>query len=106
MDGLVGRGEGIAVSSREVSERTRVERAMRQSEQRLRAAVDTQLDPFAIYSAVRDRAGRVVDLRTEFINRAACDFSQIAAEDQLGRGLCWSCFLSWPRAGSLSCAGR
>ena len=59
---------------------------MRASE-RLRAAVDTQLDPFAIYSAVRDRAGRVVDVRTEFINRAACDFSQIAAEDQLGRGL-------------------
>ena len=87
MDGVVGRGEGIVVSSREVTERTRVERAMRQSEQRLRAAVDAQLDPFAIYSAVRDRAGRVVDLRTEFINRAACDFSQIAAEDQLGRGL-------------------
>ena len=82
-----GRGGGIAVSSREVTERTRVERAMRQSEQRLRAAVDAQLDPFAIYSAVRDRAGRVVDVRTEFINRAACDFSQIAAEDQLGRGL-------------------
>ena len=75
------------MSPREVTERTRVERAMRQSEQRLRAAVDAQLDPFAIYSAVRDRAGRVVDLRTEFLNRAACDFSQIAAEDQLGRGL-------------------
>ena len=75
------------MSPREVTERTRVERAMRQSEQRLRAAVDAQLDPFAIYSAVRDRAGRVVDVRTEFINRAACDFSQIAAEDQLGRGL-------------------
>ncbi len=87
MDGVVGRCEGIAVSPRKMTERTRVERAMRQSEQRLRAAVDAQLDPFAIYSAVRDRAGRIVDLRTEFINRAACDFSQIAAEDQLGRGL-------------------
>lgn len=84
---VVGRGEGIVVSPREVSDRTRVERAMRQSEQRLRAAVDAQLDPFAIYSAVRDRAGRVVDLRTEFINRAACDFSQIAAE---GPARTWS----------------
>ena len=36
---------------------------------------------------MRDSAGRVVDVRTEFINRAACEFSQIAAEDQLGRGL-------------------
>ena len=87
VEAVVGRGEGIAVSSREVTERTRVERAMRQSEQRLRAAVDAQLDPFAISSAVRDRAARVVDLRTEFINRAARDFSQIAARDQLGRGL-------------------
>ena len=60
---------------------------MGESEQRLRAAVDTQLDAFAIYSAVRDSAGRVVDVRTEFINRAACEFSQITAEEQLGRGL-------------------
>ena len=77
VEAVVGRGEGIAVSPREVTDRTRVERAMRQSEQRLRAAVDAQLDPFAISSAVRDRAARVVDLRTEFINRAARDFSQI-----------------------------
>jgi signal transduction histidine kinase len=70
-----------------VTERTRVEQAMRDSEQRLRAAVDMQLDAFAIYSAVRDNAGRVVDVRTEFINRAACEFSQIVAGDQLGRGL-------------------
>ena len=75
------------VGWREVTERTRIERAVRESEQRLRAAVDTQLDPFAIYSPVRDGAGRVVDVRTEFINRAACEFSQIATEEQLGRGL-------------------
>ena len=75
------------VGWREVTERTRIERAVRESEQRLRAAVDTQLDPFAIYCAVRDSAGRVVDVRSEFINRAACEFSQIAAEGQLGRGL-------------------
>ena len=87
VEAVVGRGEGIAVSPREVTDRTRVERAMRQSGQRLRPAVDAQLDPFAIYSAVRDSAGRVVDLRTEFINRAASEFSQIIAEEQLGRGL-------------------
>jgi PAS domain-containing protein len=47
-----------------VTERTRIERAARESEERLRAAVDTQLDAFAIYSAVRDSAGRVVDVRS------------------------------------------
>jgi PAS domain-containing protein len=78
---------GETLGWREVIERTPIERAVRESEQRLRAAVDTQLDAFAIYSAVRDSAGRVVDVRTEFINRAACEFSQIAAEGQLGRGL-------------------
>ena len=84
---MVALGNGVAVSGREVTERMRIERAMRESDERLRAAVDTQLDPFAIYSAVRDSAGRVVDVRTEFINRAACELSQITAEDQLGRGL-------------------
>jgi signal transduction histidine kinase len=75
------------VGEPEVTERTPIERAVRESDDRLRAAVDTQLDPFAIYSPVRDSAGRVVDVRTEFINRAACDFSHITAEGQLGRGL-------------------
>ena len=70
-----------------MTERTPIEQAARESDERLQAAVDTQLDPFAIYSAVRDRAGRVVDVRTEFINRAACELSQITAEEQLGRGL-------------------
>ncbi len=84
---MVAFGDGVAVSGREVTKRMRIERAMGESDERLRAAVDTQLDAFAIYSAVRDSAGRVVDVRTEFINRAACEFSQIAAEDQLGRGL-------------------
>ena len=60
---------------------------MGESEQRLRAAVDTQLDAFAIYSAVRDSTGRVVDVRTQFINRAACELGQITAEEQLGRDL-------------------
>ena len=82
-----GRWDETLVGWRGVTERTRIERAVRESDERLRAAVDTQLDPFAIYSAVRDSAGRVVDVRTEFINRAACEFSQIAAEGQLGRGL-------------------
>lgn len=84
---MVAFGNGIGVSGRGVTERMRIERAMRESDKRLRAAVNTQLDAFAIYSAMRDSAGRVVDVRTEFINRAACEFSQIAAEDQLGRGL-------------------
>ena len=75
------------VGERQVTERARVERAVQESEQRLQAAVDTQLDPFAIYTAVRDGTGRVVDVRTEFINRAASEVSQITAEDQLGRGL-------------------
>jgi signal transduction histidine kinase len=70
-----------------VSERTRIERAVRENDQRLRAAVDTHLDPFAIYSAVRDGTGRVVDVRTEFVSRAACELGQITAEDQLGGGL-------------------
>ena len=51
-----------------MTEHTRIEQAMGESEQRLRAAVDTQLDAFAIYSAVRDSTARVVDVRTEFIN--------------------------------------
>ena len=99
------RWDETLVGWREATERTPSEPAVRESDERLRAAVDTQLDPFAIYSPVRDSAGRVVDVRTEFINRAACEFSQITAEHQLGRGLL-ELFPEMASSRIFSCIGR
>ena len=55
------------------------ERALRESEDRFRAAVDAMPDGLVVYSAIRDEDGAIVDFRCEFANRAA-------EEDQPLRG--------------------
>lgn len=59
----------------------------RESKQRLRAALETRVDTLAIDNAVRDSAGRVVDVRGELVHRGFCEFGQITGDDQLGRRL-------------------
>jgi two-component system CheB/CheR fusion protein len=45
----------------------------------------TSLDPFGIYSAIRDASGRIVDFRVEYVNDAATEANGLAREEQVGR---------------------
>ncbi len=63
-------------------------RAMRLSDERLHACLEGMLDCFGIFSSIRDEAGRIVDFRIDYLNRAACSNNRMPLEDQLGRGLC------------------
>lgn len=58
------------------------------SEQRFRTSIETMLDCFGVYTAIRDDRGQIIDFRTEFLNDAACLNNQMSLEEQLGRGLC------------------
>ncbi len=55
---------------------------------RFRSVVETTLDAFGIYSAVRDAAGQITDFRVEYVNEAACAANRMTADEQIGRGLC------------------
>ncbi len=72
----------------EITERKRVEEARQQeSEERLRTSVEASLDGFAIFSAIRDKAGHIVDFRYEYINEAGCRLNQRSCEEQIGHTL-------------------
>ena len=62
------------------------ERALRESEDRFRAAVDAMPDGLVVYSAIRDEDGAIVDFRCEFANRAAEEDQPLRASgDRIGR---------------------
>ncbi len=50
-------------------------------------AVDSMLDCFGIYRAVRDPAGAIVDFTVEYVNEAACVSDGMSREAQIGRRL-------------------
>jgi PAS domain-containing protein len=58
-----------------------------QVETLLRRATDALEDCFAVYRAVRDEQGGVVDFQVEHLNEAACADMESAREDLVGRNL-------------------
>jgi signal transduction histidine kinase/DNA-binding response OmpR family regulator len=72
----------------ELAERRQVEADLKVSEERFRTSVENMLDCFAIYRAVRNDQGQIVDFEVEYINDAACLDSQRTREEHLSRSLC------------------
>jgi PAS domain S-box-containing protein len=80
-------GDSATLIVRDVSERERAEEALRRSEERFRTSLDTMLDCFGIYSAVRDERGQIVDFRCEYVNEAACEATGLTSDQQVGHRL-------------------
>ncbi len=51
---------------------------------RLRATLDSLLDPHLVLSAIRDEAGPIVDFRFDDVNDAACEYLRSPREQLLG----------------------
>ena len=68
-------------------ENARLRLQLQQSNDLLRASLDTMLDCFGIYSAIRDATGQITDFRFEYLNAAALESNHMTAAD-MGRGLC------------------
>lgn len=67
--------------------RKRMEEELRRSQEQFETCVENMLDCFAICTAVRDRAGAIVDFRVDYANRAAVEMSGLAREEGIGRRL-------------------
>jgi PAS domain S-box-containing protein len=81
----VGSSDGLAtLILRDVSERERAEEALRASEERFRSSLETMLDCFGIYRAVRDEQGLIVDFTCEYVNEAACTVVGLSREELIG----------------------
>jgi PAS domain S-box-containing protein len=73
IDNLVACAGGqLVVSARDVTDRRRVEVALRASEERFQTAIGAMLDAFVIFSPVRDDHGEIVDFRYAYVNAAYC----------------------------------
>ncbi len=72
---------------RELSERKQAETSLRESEERSRTSLESMLDAFGVYAAIRDPSGRIVDFRVEYVNAAACAANRMTREEQTGKGL-------------------
>lgn len=71
----------------DISERKKAEAALGEIEARFRSSVESLLDGFGTFSAVRDDSGSIVDFRYDYINDAGCRLNQMPREQQLGHTL-------------------
>jgi PAS domain S-box-containing protein len=68
-------------------ENTRLRRQLQQSQDLLRVSIDTMLDCFGIYTAIRSETGQIIDFRFDYLNVAALESNRMTAAD-IGRGMC------------------
>lgn len=54
-------------------------------EDQLLARLDAVSEPLTIATAIRDRDGRLLDFRVEFVNQAAADWAGVPREQMIGR---------------------
>ncbi|MGH9174015.1 MAG: PAS domain-containing protein, partial [Vicinamibacterales bacterium] len=72
-----GRPRQMTGTVLDISERTRAEEALRESEERLRAASESGFDVFQVLRAVRDARGAIVDFTFIHLNRRAEEFLRL-----------------------------
>lgn len=58
-----------------------------QAQERLRALIDTMLDPWVLMEALRDADGRIVDFVYRDANSAACRYNRLEHDELVGRTL-------------------
>ena len=70
---------------RDISATKAMEAALREREERFRLSVENLLDAFAIYSAIRDADGKIVDFEVAYVNEAACKLTGRTWAEYLGQ---------------------
>ncbi|TEB07169.1 Sporulation kinase E [Pelotomaculum schinkii] len=64
-----------------------MEERIQKNEERFQTFVDSMLDCFAVYSAVRDKSGKITDFLLDYVNDAACHNFKMTREEQIGRSI-------------------
>ncbi len=64
-------GDGLMVIMRDISEARRVEQALKQQAERLRATLDASINGIMSFTAIRDETDQIVDLLIDTVNQAA-----------------------------------
>lgn len=80
--------ETVVATVRDITDRKQAEVQLQEREELFRTSVETMLDCFGIYSAIRDESGEVIDFRIDYVNTAVCTNNGLSQNQQIGRGLC------------------
>ena len=87
---MVPNGNGdhvVAVSWRDIDDLVRARDAAERETERLRAVLDSSLDPRVMLTAVRDDAGSITDFRIDDANARACDALGLSRDRLIGARL-------------------
>ena len=76
---------GAVSASRDMTEQKAVERALRESEARVRGAVQASLDAMFICQSIRDTAGGIIDFACLDVNARAAALVNLPEADMIGR---------------------
>jgi PAS domain S-box-containing protein len=80
-------GERLRSTIHSAIKNVQLSQELQRSEERFRTSIDNMLDCFGIFSAVRQQMGQILRFRVDYMNAAACEFSQIMSGAQ-GEYLC------------------
>lgn len=69
----------------DITQQKRADQQLMESEMRFRAAQEASLDAFVIFEPVKDKDGRVVDLKVIYVNPMAAQFCRSTPEQMEGR---------------------
>ncbi|RUR84200.1 hypothetical protein PCC6912_17940 [Chlorogloeopsis fritschii PCC 6912] len=78
---------GLTIVIAEITDRKRVEAALRRSEERFRISQELSLDAFTILDSVRDETGAIVDFEWTYVNPKAAEILQHPADELVGQRL-------------------
>jgi PAS domain S-box-containing protein len=66
-----GKAIGMVAANRDITERKKAERELRESEERFKAVQQTTPDGFMVFESVRDKTGEITDFRWLYANPAS-----------------------------------
>jgi len=74
--------------ARDITDLTQAEVQLQEREELFRTSIETMLDCFGIYSALRDESGQIIDFRIDYVNAAVCKNNCLNQDKQIGKRLC------------------
>jgi two-component system sensor histidine kinase/response regulator len=72
----------------DISDYKKISDALIVFEHKFKSSIDSLLDAFGMYSAIRDKNNTIIDFRIDYVNPKACELNKMRKEDQIGKGLC------------------
>ncbi len=75
-------GEYLRSTIHSAIKNAQLSQELQRSEERFRTSVENMLDCFGIFSAVRHETGEILQFRVDYMNAAACEFSQMSSGEQ------------------------